>query len=658
MRMDALSAPIRRAFLALVLVGSLGVQGWTQDQTYVIPGTVIDPAPTIDGELSPGEWDGVPGGSGFVDGDTGNPAPVGVQFWIGYDSEFVYVAAKIKTDPSRVRADEYRDNVSLEGNDIFSFGVDPFGNGSSFNNFSVNPRGATSFSISGGRAPKVEWVGEIRGAGKIVDDGWQVEVRVPWKIMPLPSTGTRDLRFYASTTLRTTQRDYTWRRTNGDNALTPIWSAVEIPLVPVRRELLFLPFAYGGWDRAEDLIANAGLDFKSQIGDRLTLVGTLNPDFRNIENEVLSLDFSRFERLAGESRPFFAEGGSYRRTGGLFASQRIREFDLGVSAYGNLDDDTQFSLLNTQDFGRQSAVVAAVRNQATLATTVDAAYVGSFEKGRENQGFYTRINPEWGGGEFSASLAMTDDQIEGSGSEFNAEYEAYGSGKYFYINVAEATSNYLPRIGFRPERDYRRVGVYRNENYTVESGSVMEYGFGFGASYSSRINGDFYRREANVNTSLTFRNGLDIDLGASWEQFEQFGDYIYSASVEIPRGDPYRRVALNYALGRLDDEQYQNAGLSVSYRPLARLQTNARYQWVNHFEAREQGIASFNYEIGELDSFGGRAVYRDGKWNAYLSYRRSGGRGIEYYVILGDPNADTFQSSVVFKVVMPLSIGY
>ena len=39
---------------------------------------------------------------------------------------------------------------------------------------------------------------------------------------------------------------------------------------------------------------------KTSLTDQIDLVGTINPDFRNVENQVLSVDFSYFERLAGE----------------------------------------------------------------------------------------------------------------------------------------------------------------------------------------------------------------------------------------------------------------------------------------------------------------------------------------------------------------------
>ena len=54
--------------------------------------------------------------------------------------------------------------------------------------------------------------------------------------------------------------------------------------------------------------------------------------------------------------------------------------------------------------------------------------------------------------------------------------------------------------------------------------------------------------------------------------------------------------------------------------------------------ARDQGI-------------GGRLVRLNKHTNWYLSFRRSGYGGTEYFLILGDPNSQSFSRRLVFKVV-------
>ena len=94
----------------------------------------------------------------------------------------------------------------------------------------------------------------------------------------------------------------------------PIWAKVSLPKQSHDQSISLLPYTYVGYDPDIHRVVNGGLDLKTKLSDQVALVGTINPDFRNIENQILSIDFSRFERLAGESRPFFQEGSDDIRT--------------------------------------------------------------------------------------------------------------------------------------------------------------------------------------------------------------------------------------------------------------------------------------------------------------------------------------------------------
>jgi hypothetical protein len=51
-----------------------------------------------------------------------------------------------------------------------------------------------------------------------------------------------------------------------------------------------------------------GLDLKSQLTSDLTLVGTINPDFGQVEADQIILNLSTFETFFPEKRPFFTQG--------------------------------------------------------------------------------------------------------------------------------------------------------------------------------------------------------------------------------------------------------------------------------------------------------------------------------------------------------------
>ncbi|HAX41407.1 MAG TPA: hypothetical protein DCY80_02475, partial [Solibacterales bacterium] len=286
--------------------------------------------PKIDGTIHQAEW-GASHGEGFFDTRNGAAAEPG-RFWLTYDEKYIYFAAQLDGDPKSIKATEYRQNVRISSDDSVFLIVEPFGNANQANVFGVNARGATDVRIAGGRAIKREWLGEFMASGRVTEKGFEIEARIPWGIMRLPAPGKRDVRFNVVRYNPTSQREMEWHYTNQQSSNSPFWRGVEVPESGNERTLKLLPYVYSGWSR-NGHIANGGLDLKTSLTDQIDLVGTVNPDFRNVENQILSVDFSYFERLAGEARPFFLEGTNFfgtSRDAPLFASQRIGKFDAGL----------------------------------------------------------------------------------------------------------------------------------------------------------------------------------------------------------------------------------------------------------------------------------------------------------------------------------------
>jgi len=172
----------------------------------------------------------------------------------------------------------------------------------------------------------------------------EAEARIPWPIMNLPGAGRREVRFNVSRFVVRTQRRSVFGYTGGGRlADTPRWTGVLLLRPQSRaRTLHLLPYTFGGIDPAAGGIATRRSRPQGAAGGEYpTGWGRVHPDFRNIENQILSLDFSRFERLAGEVRPFFLEGRQYSGSA-LFASQRIGDFDVGLNSYGKINTKTQF----------------------------------------------------------------------------------------------------------------------------------------------------------------------------------------------------------------------------------------------------------------------------------------------------------------------------
>ncbi|MBS1715671.1 MAG: hypothetical protein JST30_15185 [Armatimonadetes bacterium] len=615
--------------------------------------------PVLDGVLDAAEWDRTALGEGFTDKDTGLVSDEKGEFWLAYDEKFVYFAARATTDPKKVVADEYRQNVSLEGNDAFILMVDGQRSGQDSDRFSMNAQGATSLDLSGGRAAKTEWLGEFEAVGKRTETGWQVEARIPWSLIRIPPAGRHDLVFNVLWFRTNKSNTYEWTYTKSDFKNFPLWTGIDVPTVKNDRAVQVLPYFYGGIDHDRTVVGNAGVDLKTELNDDLTLVGTVNPDFRNIENNVLSLDHSYFERLADDARPFFQEGSGFRSFGfdqRIFASQRIRDFDTGVNLYGKLSPATQLAVLSTLDFGNQLAFATSIGHRFDATKTFNFGYVRNEQPGARNDSVNLFYDQRSGDYDFYASLQGTDDAVFKSGTRFNTGVFRQNGGVSASFEYFEVSPDFHPRLGFSPEQDLR--GVYGNYGQEVQRplGFLSEYSFELNGNYVTRMDGRRYRNEVGGEFVGKIGQKLAMGLSGSVSEFEGSHDHVVTFEAVSPSNNPYRNAAVGVTVGRFDGDPYRSYALRVNYKPTARMQVGSRMQWVDYRGFDRQWVLSANYDIGRYEAFGGRLVRQGDDWNWYLSYRLSGRRGSEFFVILGDPNAPEFRRSLIIKAIVPVTL--
>jgi hypothetical protein len=647
--------------LCLLAAGALA-------QVVEVPGKKLGQPPIIDGTITDDEWKEAARAEGLFDEETGAVAPDGAQFWIGYDANYVYFAARAAdANPSQIRATEYRTNVSLEGDDSVGVAIDITGSGSDFNVFRVNPRGATEIELAGGRAAKREWTGEFLAKARITETGWEAEARIPWQVMRLTVSGSRNLRINFGRRVARTNREFIHQFVPDSMQTHPVWKAVEVPTQRQQRTLKLLPYVYAGWDPNTGHIGNAGLDLKTQLTDQVELVGTINPDFRNIENDILSLDFSRFERIAGETRPFFQEGREYIETG-IFASQRIDNFDLGLNTYGRLGDRTSFAVLDTVDWDRLNVIdevgTRGTRNNLVANLThfldqsfnVRASYTNMDRPDLNNEAHLFRLSKTFGDFNiFARTMGSRDSQV-GSGQSNDAYLNYSRGGLGAYVGYESSSPDFNPRLGFFQDRNFKGWSAGSFYNRAYDKGPVNDWGFEINTNAFERYNGDPYRHSHLLVLFTTLRNGLALVPYTRLGEFNGVLDSIYGFEVAFPRGNPYRHIEVGMESGKIGDEKYESIEIGGAYRTLGKLQINASFQRVKFMGEESQGILSANYDLGNDRSIAGRMVRRDQDTNFYVALRQSGNLGAEYFLILGDPNARTFRSSLILKVVVPFEI--
>jgi hypothetical protein len=249
---------------------------------------------------------------------------------------------------------------------------------------------------------------------------------------------------------------------------------------------------------------------------------------------------------------------------------------------------------------------------------------------------------------------MTSNDSDMTTGIYNTASLGYGQRGLFAVIEYDAVSpDFLPRLGFAPEVDYKGPSAFVEWSKPMTHGAVRQVSIAGGWVDYDRYNGGHYRDAIDGEANVLLSNGLGIGLSSHFEDFLGTKDHLYGASFRMPSGNPYRYYAAGVQWGRLEKHDFKGITFAAAYRPIEKIQLTASYQIVDHFEHEDLGILGMNYDLGKDTYLSGRLVKRSDDWGGYLSLRRSGNRGSEYFLILGDPNAQTFRSSLILKVIYP-----
>ena len=152
-------------------------------------------APKIDGILDDPAWSGGPIVRGsFITNHPvyGTPLPEKTEVWLTYDPDNLYFAFYCHDDPGKIKGTlTKRDNIFSE--DWIDVDIDAMGNRQFTLENACNPLGVQGDlinSASGGESADPDWV--WYSAGRIVADGYIVEMKLPVKSIKFRKRGERD----------------------------------------------------------------------------------------------------------------------------------------------------------------------------------------------------------------------------------------------------------------------------------------------------------------------------------------------------------------------------------------------------------------------------------------------------------------------------------
>ncbi len=325
--------------------------------------------PVLDGRDDDEVWRSAQPITEFVefDPDEGKPARFQTMAKVAYDEHNFYVFIRaFDPEPQKIQKILARRDVRPP-TDQLKIVIDSYHDRRTGYEFAVSPAGVKrDYSISNDGNEDDAWDG-VWDVATIVDSlGWTAEFRIPLSQLRYGNEASHTFGFGIWRDIERFKERVSWPlyHRNQNGFVSQLGEVVGITGISSPRRLEAAPYfvtknvsvpTAAGFDR--DQRFTAGADFKYGVTSNLTLDGTINPDFGQVEADPSVLNLGAFETFFQERRPFFIEGNGLLRfnlncnavkdcgSENLFYSRRIGRSPQLSDVYGDATSPTASTIL-------------------------------------------------------------------------------------------------------------------------------------------------------------------------------------------------------------------------------------------------------------------------------------------------------------------------
>ena len=469
----------------------------------------------IDGEIDEAVWADAPVLTGFTQFDPveGVPATQRTEARVLLADDAIYFAVTAWDDvQDGIRATlGDRDSFGFS-DDFVRFVLDTFDDSRRGYVIMVNPLGVQQdglWVVGGGQrrrwGPPIDWNPDFvwDSGGRIFDGGYSVEVRVPLKSIRFPSVPVQDWGLQIERRIARNGYRESWAPVTADVAnqmeqfgtltgLRDLSPGLFLEINPV--QTFSRQGAYdsdAGTFRREGIDGDFGLNVTYGITSNLTLDGTYNPDFSQVEADAGQIAVNeRFALFLREKRPFFLEGTEifqlprqlvYTRSivnpvVGAKLQGKIGSFNAGylgaLDEVGNSDDTD----------GKENAVVNLLRLRRDLGSTSNIGMV--YTDRASGQDRFNRVLGVDGRFQLKKRYTVTllaagsrtsqGDPGAVSGGLFAAQVERSGRNFRFELGGSDISNDFVAGSGFIRRTGVAQVGADASYNFRGRPGDLIE----------------------------------------------------------------------------------------------------------------------------------------------------------------------------------------
>jgi hypothetical protein len=488
------------------------------------------------------------------------------------------------SDRDKISADDAVDiilNTFNDGRQAFVFGVSALGvqADGTINEGAraAGHRGGGSLDVSTATVQadlSANFVWESKG--RVTDFGYEVEVRIPFKSLRYQAVDVQDWGIQVVRRVRYLGHDNTWTPARRDAASFLAQAGTLTGLRGLQRGLVVdLNPSVVGFQNGSARSSDGSWRYVPQgpeyggtvrwgVTNNLVMNGTVNPDFSQVEADVVALVFDPRQALFyPERRPFFLEGiENYSAPDGLIYTRRMVQPDFAAKLTGKVAG-TNVAVLSGLDDRRNSLsgdghpyfnVLRAVRDVGPLSR-VGLTYTDRLDADDYNRvlGVDGRLvfRKLWTAQAHGALSRTRREDVVTTSPLWSASLGRNGRTYDFNAGINAVSEDFDAQAGFISRRNVANYTVTNAFTFLRAPGSLVEsWGFnvrGQGTqTYRSFVNGRASQdRKLHFNGNMAIRGGWRTSGGVF---FENFGfDSLLYANHYIERDLGSRKDTVKFA---------------------------------------------------------------------------------------------------------------
>ncbi len=647
----------------------------------------VQTPPKIDGILDEESWLCADTASDFMELTPNNGKKVPDKFRTDvrllYDHEAIYISAVLYDDEARKILHEIGNRDEFVTADSFGVFINGYNDGQQEFRFFVSAAGVQMDAIAS-PYEDYSWDGVWNSRVSLKDDGWVVEMKIPYSALRFPKKGVQEWGINFFREIKRINTKYTWNHVDNNQGETTQYAGILKGIQNIKPPLRLALYPYASTyyitkDKEDEISFKVSADVKYGINESFTLDAVLVPDFGQTAFDDVILNLGPFEQQFDENRPFFTEGLDLFEKGDLFYTRRVGNAptgDLETSENEEITSPNAVDLINALKIsGRtEKGLGIGVFNGVTQKTYATINNTLTQESRKEVVEPLTNYNVLVLDQRFRKNSSVTlvntnvtrnghfrDANVTGLLFDLNTKRNTYklsGDFKYSYVNDVEEKTGYNTSLyfdetsgnyrfgtefqmvskdfdnndlGINFETDYYDFNAYGN--YRILKSNKTFNSFKVAANAYTQFNtttGKLMWANLNANVYSTNKKFHTINYGITINPFKAYNFY-------EPRKDGrYLVIPERYSFWTYL-ESNSNKAFSISVNPYAGIVNEKGRGWAGvsikpQHRFNDRLLLSYNFSYNK--------DFKDKGWVEELD---------DETIIIANRNRDAFTNSITGK---------